>query len=91
MPSSAGSRRLNRPIRLRSLILDFPCAILTTPIAPDSLYLHVPSVGRMVRLPNCASLPSAGFIRLILLRSLILDFPCTTQVAVANRSGPFVF
>ena len=53
---------------------------VSTPIAPDRLFFNVRSVGRMTRPPCSAPVPSlAGFIRLILLRSLLLD------------SGPFVF
>ena len=76
MPSSAGFIRL---VRLRSLLLDFLCATPATPIAPDRLFLNVRSVGRMARPTYSAPVPSsAGFIRLVRLRSLLLDFLCAT-------------
>ena len=76
VPSSAGFIHL---ILLRSLLLDFPCATPATPIAPDHLFLNVLLVGRMARPPYSRGVPvpsSAGFIHLILLLSLLLDFPC---------------
>ena len=76
MPSSAGFIRL---VRLRSLLLDFLCATPATPIAQDRLFLNVRSVGHMARPQYSAPVPSsAGFIRLIFLQSLLLDFPCAT-------------
>ena len=76
MPSSAG---VIRHIRLRSLLLDFLCATPATPIAPDRLFLNVRSVGRMARPLYSAPVPSsAGSIRLVSLRSLLLDFLCAT-------------
>ena len=63
---------------LRSLLLDFPCSTPATPIV-TRLFLNVRSVCRLARPPYSTPVPSqAGFIRLTLLRSLLLDFPCTT-------------
>ena len=60
-------------------LLDFPCATPATQIALDRLFFSVRSVGRMACPPYCPLVLSpAGFIRLILLRSLVLDFPCAT-------------
>ena len=68
-----------RLILLRSLLLDFPCATAAAPITQDRLFLNVRSVGRMAHPPYSALVPSpAGFMRLVLLRSLLLDFPCAT-------------
>ena len=65
---------------LRSLLLDFPCATLTTPIAPD---LECSLCYRTARPPYCPPLPFlVGFICLILLRSLLLDFPWATPAGL---------
>ena len=46
----------------------FPRATQALPIAPDSLFLNVRSVGYMARTPYSAPVPSpAGLMRLILL------------------------
>ena len=88
MPSSAGFIRL---ILLRSLLLDFPCATPATPIAQDSLFLNVRSVCRVARPPYSASVPSlASFIHLILLQSLLLNFPCATPATQIAQDRLFL-
>ena len=68
-----------RLILLRSLLLDFPCAAPAKPIALDLLFLKVRSVGRMAKPPHCPPVPTlTGFVRLIHLRSILLDFLCVT-------------
>ena len=66
-----------RLILLRSLLLDFPCATPAKPISLDRSFLKVRYVGRMAQPPHCPPVPTlASFVRLILLRSLLLEFPC---------------
>ena len=60
----------------------FPCANPAMPISPDSLFLNFCSVCSMASPPYCPSVPSSAcFICLILLQSLLLDFPCATSLS----------
>ena len=69
-----------RLILLRSLVLEFSSATPATQIAQDRLFLNICSVGCMSRLPYSPPMPfPAGSTRLILLRIVLLDFPCATQ------------